>query len=62
MLSSEAGAAELITDRIGLVNLLPAILPAGGGLVLLMVLLVTIMSVIVEPTHQAAHIKMIVIV
>ena len=59
MLSSEAGPEALITDRTGLVNLLPVILPAERELVLLPVKLVT---ALLEPIAQAAHIKMIIIV
>ena len=55
MLSSEAGPVELITGRIGPVNLLPVMLPAGRELVLLMVKLVTALP---EPTRQAVHIKL----
>ena len=54
MLSSEAGPVELITGRIGLLNLLPVMLPAERELVLRMVKLVT---AITEPIPQAAHIK-----
>ena len=51
---SEAGAVLLITGRIGLVNLLPVVLPAGRERVLLMVTLVTALP---EPMAQAAPIK-----
>ena len=54
MLSSGAGAALLITGRSGLLSLLPAALPAGQELVLVVGKLVMGIS---ETTRQAARIK-----
>ena len=58
MLSSEAGPVELITGRIGPVNLLPVVHNAERERVLLMVK--SVMAVL-GTTRQAAHIKMVVI-
>jgi hypothetical protein len=54
MLSSEAGAALLITGRLGLVSLLQVLLPAVRELVLVVVKLVTALT---KPIAQAVHIK-----